>query len=306
MPARQQKDLRLRLKHEVALLAALERHLVLAQRLGVVALAAEREAEVVAGELPFARDLQLALGIGLRRRTIDALMVDREIRVRARQRRVELNRASRDCSRIVVPAQVAEHEAHEIQRVVVLRIQLHRALELRERLGRQAAMVEHFAQRPVQQRALGVELERPLEERLRLLDVARLLFGERELQQRADVVRAVLQHRAKLLRGLGLLAEQRERAAKLPPRVAIVGAKPDALFQLGNAGVVVAGVEVRDLEIALRDLHLRVELERLHERGDGLLVESLVVVQDPQVVVRAGVRRIDPPGERPEHVAVAL
>ena len=49
-----------RLQHEVALLAALERDLVLAQRLGVVALAAEREAEVVVRELAFAAHLQLA------------------------------------------------------------------------------------------------------------------------------------------------------------------------------------------------------------------------------------------------------
>ena len=158
----------------------------------------------------------------------------------------------------------------------------------------------------MQERAAGIERQRALETRLRLLDVARLLFGERELEQRADVVRAVLQERAKLFRRVGLLAEQRERAAELPSRIAIVRANAEAFLQLGNARVVVAGVEVRDLQIALRDLHLGVELERLHERGDRLLVQALVVVQDPQVVVRARVRRIDPPGERPEDVAVAL
>ncbi len=38
----------------------------------------------------------------------------------------------------------------------------------------------------------------------------------------------------------------------------------------------------------------------------GLLVQSLVVVQHPEIVVRSRVRRIDPPGERPQHVAVAM
>src|SRR5207248_4002875 len=76
-------DLGLRLKHQVTLFAALERRLVLAQRLGVVALAAEREPEVVAGELPFAGDLQLALRL-CRGGTLHALLVDRKVGVRAR------------------------------------------------------------------------------------------------------------------------------------------------------------------------------------------------------------------------------
>ena len=65
-----------------------------------------------------------------------------------------------------------------------------------------------------------------------------------------------------LLGRLRLLAEQRVGAPELPARVAIVGMQAQPLLQLRNARVVVAGVEVRDLEIALRDLHLRVELER--------------------------------------------
>ena len=116
----------------------------------------------------------------------------------------------------------------------------------------------------------------------------------------------VLQQRAELFGGLGLLAEQRERAPELPARVAILGTQAQLLLQFRNARVVVAGVEVRDLEIALRDLHLRVELERLHERGDRFLVQPLVVVQHAEVVVRARVRRIDPSGERPQHFAIAI
>ena len=304
--AHQQVHLGHRLQHEIALFPALERDLVLAKRLGVVALAAEREAEVVARELPFAAHLQLAFGGRLGFGARHALRIDREIGVRARQRGIELDRATRDRLRVLVPPHVAEHEAHQVEGVVVLGIQLDGALQLAQRFFAQAAMVEHLAERDVQQRALGIELERALQTFLRALDVAGLFLGQRELQQRAHVARVVLQQRAKLLGRLRLLAEQREGAPELPARVAIFGAQPQLFLQLRNARVVVAGVEVRDLEIALRDLHLGVELQRLHERGDRLLVQPLVVVQHTEVVVRARVRRIDPSGERPQHFAIAI
>ena len=302
--AHQQVHLRHRLQHEIAILAAIESDAVLAHRLGVVSLAAERETEVVVRELPLDRHLQLALG----RRAVAAgpLLLDREVRVRARQRRIELDRAARRRLRVLVASDVAEHEAHQIQRVVILRVELDRPLERAQRFVVQPAVIENLAERELQQRAVGVERERALDALLRALDVAGLLFGERELQQRGDVVRGVLQQRAKLLGGLVLLAEQRERPPELPARVAIFGTLPQALAQLRDARVVVAGIEVRDLEVALRDLHRLVELERLHERGDRLLVQALVVVQNAEVVVRARVRRIDPPGERAQNLAVAL
>ena len=92
--------------------------------------------------------------------------------------------------------------------------------------------------------------------------------------------------------------EQRVGAPELPARVAVVDAEAELLAQLRDAAVVVARVEVRDLEVALRDLHLRVELERLRERRRRLLVQPLVVVEHAEVVVRARVRRIDAPRER--------
>src|SRR6476646_1810814 len=81
---------------------------------------------------------------------------------------------------------------------------------------------------------------------------------------------------------------------------------PQALAQLRDARVVVTGIEVGDLEVALRDLHGVVELERHHEGGDRLLVQALVVVKNPEVVVRPRVRRTDTPGEGPQNLAVAL
>ena len=78
------------------------------------------------------------------------------------------------------------------------------------------------------------------------------------------------QQLAELVDGIVDVPEQRVRSAQLPARVTVVGLDAQAVLQLGNATVVVAGVEVRDLQVALRDLHLRVELERARERGDRL------------------------------------
>ena len=56
-------------------------------------------------------------------------------------------------------------------------------------------MIQHLAERDVQQRAVGIERERAFQTGLRALDVAGLLFGQRQLQQRGDVGRIVVQQR---------------------------------------------------------------------------------------------------------------
>src|SRR5258708_11811097 len=82
-------DFRDRLAHELAILAALDREAVLAQRLGVVALLPEREAEVVMRELAALGDLgrgllaQAVLG----RLAFGAVALQREVGLRPRQRR---------------------------------------------------------------------------------------------------------------------------------------------------------------------------------------------------------------------------
>ena len=63
---------------------------------------------------------------------------------------------------------------------------------------------------------------------------------------------------------------------------------------------------VGDLEVALGDLHPRVELERARELLDGLGDEALLVVEDAEVVVRARVRRIDAAGKGAEDREVAF
>ena len=126
------------------------------------------------------------------------------------------------------------------------------------------------------------------------------------MQQRRGVVRIVLEQRGEFGDRVRLLAEQGVHAAQLPPRLTVLRFEAQPLLELRHAAVIVAGVEVRDLEIALGDLHFLVELQRLHERVDRFLVQSFVVVQNAEVVVRPGVRRIDAPGEGAKNVAVAL
>ena len=78
------------------------------------------------------------------------------------------------------------------------------------------------------------------------------------------------------------------------------------LAQLGDPAIVVAAVPVGDLQVGLRHLHLRVELERASELGDRLLDQALLVVEDAEVVVRPGVGRVDPTGKGAEHREIAL
>ena len=82
--------------------------------------------------------------------------------------------------------------------------------------------------------------------------------------------------------------------------------RAQAIAKLRDATVVETRVKVRHLEVALRHLHLRIELESARERSDRILVHPLVVIQDAEVVVRAGIGAVDAPCERPQDVTIAL
>ena len=308
----QQVHLGHRLQHERPILAAFERKLVLALRLGVVALLPEREPEVVVREFHALAHLHHALRAALvnagRQLRVPAqlALVDREVGLRARQRRIELHRALVRGGGLLVPSHVAVHEAQQELRVGILGIQLDRALERIERFLDASLIVEHLAEIEARDRARGIEPDRVLEPVLRGAEIAARLLREPELDDGAEIVRVVPQQRRELGDGLVRLPEQRVRTAELPARIAVVHAEAQLLAQLGDATVVVARVEVRDLDVALRHLHLGVELERLRERGRRLLVQSLVVIEDAQVVVRARVGRIDAPRERLQCVAIAV
>src|SRR5258708_15655885 len=101
-------DFRHRLTDEAAILAALDREAVFAQRLGVVALLPEREAEVVMRELAALDDLgrgvlaQAVLG----RLAFGAVALQRQVGLRACQRRVELDGALRRSAGVLMPPHV--------------------------------------------------------------------------------------------------------------------------------------------------------------------------------------------------------
>src|SRR4029078_6396001 len=120
------------LKDEIALFAALERNSVLTQGLWVVALASECEPAVVSRELALARHLELRPSALFFRRARTAAL-DRQIGVRARERGIQRDRQARRRLALGVTTDVAEHEPHEVQRVVILGIELQRTLERRQR-----------------------------------------------------------------------------------------------------------------------------------------------------------------------------
>jgi hypothetical protein len=198
---------------------------------------------------------------------------------------------------LVTAPEIAQHEPHQIQRVGAVGIEVRRPPQRLEGLLVQALIVEQLADVEIDDRAVRIECERALEPLLRLLETSAGLLGERELHERANVIRVMLEELGELADRFRQLPEQRERSPELPARLAVGWATAEALAQVGDSAVIVPGVEVRDLEVALRDLHLGVELESAHERRRRLGVQSLVVIEDAEVVVRPGVRRIDPPGE---------
>ena len=101
-------------------------------------------------------------------------------------------------------------------------------------------------------------------------------------------------------------AEDRVGTAQLPARVTLVGRLPQLLLQLGDPPVIEAGLVIGDLEVALRDLHAGVELERPRELLDGLGHEAFLVVENAEIVVRARIGWVDPAGKRPQDGNVTL
>ena len=76
--------------------------------------------------------------------------------------------------------------------------------------------------------------------------------------------------------------------------------------QLGDTPVVEPGLAVHDFQVALRHRHAGIELQGAGERGHRLVGQPALVEQHAEVVVRAGVGRIDATNERPEDREVAL
>src|SRR5204862_5462198 len=95
-----------------------------------------------------------------------------------------------------------------------------------------------------------------------------ILLRQPELNDRGHVLRTVGEQLLELGRSLLVRAENRIGASQLPAGVAVVGRLAQPLLQLRHAPVVVTGIVISDFEVALRDLHLRVQLERARERRE--------------------------------------
>ena len=306
--ALEEMDFGHRLAHQLPILAAFDREPILPQRLRVVALLPEREPEIVVRQLARLRDLGRGLVAQplLGRFTLRAIAFQRKIRLRAGEWRIELNRALRCGAGVLMPPHVAQHERHQVVRVGIVRVERDGSLERGQRRLVQPAIVVDLAEIEVYDRRIGLLFHRAQQPFGRHLQPPAGLLGEAELDDRGHILRPVGQQLLEFRDGVFVGGENRVRAPHLPARVAIVGRAAELFLELGDAAVVVAGVVIRDLEIALRDLHARIELERARELFDRLGDEALLVVEDAQIVVRPRIRRIDPAGKRAEDREVTL
>jgi len=195
--ARDEMNLRDSLFHEVAVFTTMQRELILAEGLVVIALFSEREAKVVVRERRFLADLDLHDAPGFALGLLDVLLArrlrERQVGPRSRQRGVELDRALRRLACVVVQARVAQHEAQEIPGFVILGVELDRPAQTGERVRQRAAVIRDLAKIEMDERAVGVGLERLLEIALRHIDVSDFLLRERQLHERAKIARVVLQ-----------------------------------------------------------------------------------------------------------------
>ena len=168
------------------------------------------------------------------------------------------------------------------------------------------AVVEHLAVIEAGHRARGVLGACPGEPVGGGVEVAAGLLRQPELEHRRDVARLPREERLELGDRVGMAAQGGMGPAELPARVAILGVAPDALPQVGDPAVVVPALAVGDVEVALRHLHPRIELQRADELGDRVLDQPLLIVENAEVVVGAGVGGIDPAGKGAQDGEIAL
>src|SRR6266404_4669119 len=98
----------------------------------------------------------------------------------------------------------------------------------------------------------------------RALEAARRLLGDSALNERLEVFR--------------------------------IGTEP--FLELVQSALEDPALAVGDLEVAPRHAHALVESQCARERDDCLVRQSLSKVENAEVVVRAGIRRVDSPSER--------
>jgi hypothetical protein len=147
-------------------------------------------------------------------------------------------------------------------------------------------MIQHLTKRELKQRAVGVESSALLDAGLRALDVARLAFPPARLQQRADVVAVVLQ-------------QARNSSGRVRACPSNANVRPSSHRARGLRDAREDAPELRVFEYRNSPV-LKYAISRLPRAtcicpssssafinaADRLLVQSLVVIQDAEVVVR--------------------
>ncbi len=203
-------------------------------------------------------------------------------------------------------SEVAVDEREQVVRLGVVGIAGDRFAQRGEGRVVEAAVVEDLAAVEASYRAGGIGAAGPLQPRARRIEIAAGLLRQAELEHGGHIGLVPREQRLELGDRLHETAQRGIGASQLPAALPILRLAADPLAQLGDPAVVVAALPVGDVEVVLRDLHLGVELERLHELADRLLHQTLLVVEHAEVVMRPGIGRIDAAGEGAENGEVAL
>ena len=307
-----ERHLGFRLLHQERIFAALRCQPELAHRFVVQRLLTERETEVVVRERRFFRALG-SLRRSLARPVADQLLVarfavaiQRQVRFRLVVRRIQLGSFCSRSFRARHVAEIAIDEREQVMRFGQVRLARDGALEIVARFHDRAAVVQHFAEVQQDARVFGLELRRAPQRMQRRIEVAVLPFGAREIEQQPNIIGAHLQQPLPLADRARDIAAVQVCAREPLARAQIARIREQLRAQVRDETLVIARVEVRDLQVAVGHLHALIELERFLEVLDRFLVQSLVVEDHAEVVVRAGVARIDAAGERAQNLEVAL
>jgi hypothetical protein len=81
----------------------------------------------------------------------------------------------------------------------------------------------------------------------------------------------------------------------------VVGILGKPVIELSYPAFQKAGFSVGDLQIPARDTHALVERERAGESSDGVVEKTAAIIENAEIVLSAGISRVDPLRKQPEN-----